>query len=69
MRCVMCNRNILRAAVEVDLGGDQPLRPYGPKCAVKAGLVPAGKRRETPIHAFRQVKRDKRTADMFAEAA
>ncbi|MGC4396011.1 hypothetical protein [Hydrogenophaga sp. T2] len=65
----MCNRFILRAAVEVDLGGDRPLRPYGPKCAVKAGLIPAGKRREAPIHAFRRVTRDKRTADLFAEAS
>ena len=64
MRCVMCNRFILRAAVEVDLGGDRPLRPYGPKCAVKAGLISTGKRREAPIHAFRRVRSEEHTSEL-----
>ena len=63
MRCAICSRPLLRPKVTL---GHMSL---GPKCAVRAGFIEAPKRRGAQLFDRLPVKRDKRTADMFAEAA
>jgi hypothetical protein len=63
MRCAICNRPLLHP--KVTLGAMN----LGPKCAVRAGFIEAPRPREAPLFSRLPVKRDKRTADMFAEAA
>jgi hypothetical protein len=59
----MCNRPLLRPKVELGF------MRLGPKCAVRAGFIEAPRPKGSPLFNRLPVKRDKRTADMFAEAA
>ena len=63
MRCAICSRPLLRP--RVTLGAMN----LGPKCAVRAGFIEPPRPREAPLFERLTVKRDKRTRDMFAEAA
>lgn len=63
MKCAMCNRPLLRP--KVTLGAMN----LGPKCAARAGFIEAPRPHGTPMFARLPVTRDKRTADLFPEAA
>lgn len=63
MRCAICNRPLLHP--KVTLGAMN----LGPKCAVRAGFIEPPRPREAPLFSRLPVKRDKRTADLFAEAS
>lgn len=75
MKCAMCNRPLLTAAVSIPTRGG-PIS-YGPKCARKAGLVQkAGQRtshtQKTPSRPGKQPSRaiaiqDNHTPDLFQE--
>lgn len=60
MKCAICNRPLLRP--KVTLGAMN----LGPKCAVRAGFIEAPRPKGAPLFSRLTVKRDKRTADMFA---
>ena len=63
MRCAICNRPMLKP--KVTLGAMN----LGPKCAVRAGFIEAPRPKGAPLFNRLPVQRDKRTPDMFAEAA
>lgn len=63
MRCAICNRPLLKP--KVTLGAMN----LGPKCAVRAGFIEAPRPKGAPLFNRLPVQRDKRTPDMFAEAA
>ena len=75
MKCVLCNRELLTAAVSIPTRNGQI--SYGPKCARKAGLVQkAGQRtthvQKTPPQPGKQPLRaiaiqDEHTPDLFQE--
>ena len=75
MKCVLCNRPLLTAAVSIPTRNGQ--LAYGPKCASKAGLVQkAGQRtnhtQKTPPRPGKQPSRavsiqDNHTPDLFQE--
>lgn len=70
MRCVMCNRPLLREAAKLTTRGG--VLWLGPKCAIKAGLMPIAVRQRSASQA-RQPKsegqRDPVTVDWVQEAA
>ena len=75
MKCVLCNRELLTAAVSIPTRGGQI--SYGPKCARKAGLLQkAGQRithvQKTTPRACKPPSRaigiqDNHTPDLFQE--
>jgi hypothetical protein len=66
-RCALCGRVTLNPAVLIGV------RPVGPTCAKKAGLMPLAKRKVGlvfPVTGHKSVpKRDTQTLDLFAMEA
>ena len=59
IRCARCGRFTFRPAVVI---GTQP---FGPVCAVKAGLILPKRRAARLFDAASRVQRDTRTMDLF----
>lgn len=64
MRCLMCNRPLLREAAKLTTRGG--VLWLGPKCAIKAGLMPIAVRQRSasqPRQPKPEVQRDPATVD------
>ena len=67
MKCVLCNRELLTAAVSIPTRGGQI--SYGPKCARKAGLVQKAGQRTSHVQkkAPRPGKAPANTIDVYVD--